>query len=755
MDRQAARVVVYAWGKSYVDRLLNYALASLLAPGNLPALAASFDTTVMVVTEEQLFSYVDSHPVIERAKSICAVRLVSLDDLIGEPWQYGISLAYALFRGFCDLGAAMTETYMLFLNADFVLADGSYQRLIPYMLRGDSVLLSPSYCVVEEEVEPLLEDIRRAENGILAIPPRRLARMIIDHRHNTVRAKTISQQSIHFEYMDQAYWQVDDDTIIAHQMPVCMVAMRPEQALSDINTFWDWGITYEFCPSRKLTAIGDSDEFLLLELRSENTHSELVRPGPTTPLAAASRMHGYITQYQLDNARLPMTLHAAALPERIDDARVRLRGFVDELLQHLPACVPDHCNHTQWIYHRWHLTRYMEIRRLRREIAAIDEESEKDGIRARKMQDGALLMLAATLAPEFAAIYQQAGDTANSGAATATVGPSSLADGGLAAIAEKYRCRAGAVEKFFQHDAEQSAIRQRERGEPLQRQLCAVEGRALTLGDLGYCGVPAASIATAETVGSWSRQYAFRILRRVRVWALGPIPHTRPWHPLHFVCKDIARMLDSAALDGSRLLLVSGENGIAARWTDPVRRQHLRISPGGVLSGALDAVAVSVRFGFCFVELDREDFHRIREIHRVLASRLEPGGGLMMCWINSACEPHETLQEAFSQCALMISEGARVRFFSSASGWGGLDVARAGREQSGLSRWARRGAALLRGFLRIGGRRPIESRNPQPNCWAAVVEIGGCTASSAPANEAPFPLAIEPSARAAEAGAMV
>ncbi len=759
MSRQPVRVVVYAWGRPYVDRLLNYAVASLMAPGNLPALVEAFDCTVAVVTEETLFDYVNLHPIMQRVKSLCSVRLVSLDDIIGEPWQYGISVAYALFRGFCDLGAAMTETYILFLNADFVLAEGCYERLIPHMKRGESVLLSPSYCVVEEEVEPLLARVRKTGSGVLAIPPRTLARMIIDHRHNTIRAKTISQQGVHFEYMDQAYWQVDDDTIIAHQMPVCMVAMQPEQALTDINTFWDWGIVYEFCPSRKLTVLGDSDEFLMLELRSGATHSELVRPGPATPRAAAARMHGYITQYQLDNARLPLTLHAGAVPGNIDEARASLRAFFDELLRHLQVRVPDHRNHTQWIYHRWHLTRHMEARRLRTQIAALDEEGEKERIRACKMQDAVLLMLAATMAPEFAAICEQACDIGDGQSASAAVGSSRGAEGALAAIAEKFVRQADFVEPFFQEAADRSATRCRERGEPLQRQLHIIEGRALTSSDLGYCGVPEVSLATSERFGSRygsrSRQRAFRTLRRMYVWAFGSVPYTRRWHPLHFICKDIARILDSAAVHGSRLLLVSAEHSIAARWTDPARRQHLRVSPAGVLNGALDAVAGSVRFGFCFVELDQESFRRIREIHRVLASRLEPGGGTMMCWINSACESHESLRDAFSECALMTSEGARVRFFSSASGWGGLGVARAGGEQGRLRRWARRATALLGSFILIGGRHPIEGQSPQRNCWAAVVESGVCTPSVVSSNAAPSALTTQSSARAAEAGAMV
>ena len=377
MDRQPVRVIVYAWGKRYVDRLLDYVVASLLAPGNLPSLVDFFDCTLVVVTEQKLFEYIESHPLMRRVKLLCPVHLVSLDDLIGEPWQYGISLAYALFRGFSDLGDAMTKTYLLFLNADFVLADGCYERLIPHMKRGERVLLSPTYCVAEEEVEPLLAKIRSNDCGVLAIPPRQLARIIIDYRHNTIRAKTISQRSVHFEYMDQAYWKVDDDTIIGHQMPICMVAMRPEIALTEINTFWDWGIVYEFCPSRKLTVLGDSDEFLMLELRNENAHLDSIHLGPTTPHAAAARMSMYLTRYQIDNARFPLTLHANSVPKNTDGPRSKLQGFMDEVLRNYrTGPLLSHRNHPQWLYHKSYLARYPEIKKLRRRLQRLDEEHE-------------------------------------------------------------------------------------------------------------------------------------------------------------------------------------------------------------------------------------------------------------------------------------------------------------------------------------------------------------------------------------------
>src|SRR5262245_41588751 len=207
MARQKVRLVAYAWGRDYLDNVLDYALSAALAPGNLPALAAVFDCTAVLVTEQKLFDYVRAHPTAKKLERICPVELLPLDDLISDPWQYGMSLAYALFRGFADLGEAMTETYLLFLNADFVLADGCYRQLIKRIRSGEHVHLAPSYCTVEEKVRPLLRKMKNENGGILSIAPRDMAALILDHRHNVIKAKTINQSVFEFEYADQFYWK--------------------------------------------------------------------------------------------------------------------------------------------------------------------------------------------------------------------------------------------------------------------------------------------------------------------------------------------------------------------------------------------------------------------------------------------------------------------------------------------------------------------------------------------------------------------
>src|SRR5260370_41866228 len=98
MAQQKVRLVAFAWGRHYIDDLLDFALSAALAPGNLPALAAVFDCTAVIVTEHKLFDYVRAHPTTRKLEQICPVKLVPLDDLVSDPWQYGITVADELVR---------------------------------------------------------------------------------------------------------------------------------------------------------------------------------------------------------------------------------------------------------------------------------------------------------------------------------------------------------------------------------------------------------------------------------------------------------------------------------------------------------------------------------------------------------------------------------------------------------------------------------------------------------------------------------
>jgi hypothetical protein len=346
------RVITYAWGDAYVEDLLSLTIPALLAPGNLPYLASQVSCEVVMLTEERLFARVSDHPAIERIRAICPFKLIGLDDLITAPdKKYGMALTYALHRGFADLGTAMTDHWLIFLNADFVMAEGSLRTLLDHLVRGERLVASPSYCVVAKEVRREL--LRRVDPNTrtLSMPPREMAKLALAHRHNTIRSKTVNQSAFHIRYMEQFYWLLDDSTLLGHQMPIAIVGLRPENYVAEPNSYWDHGLMREFCPTAEPDVIGDSDDFLMIELREQDVAHDDILAGWPQPQDLAERMISWVTPYQREFARYPLTLHAAGLPANIEEGHRMLSAFVNEVMSHVPPNLPSHLGHPQWVHH--------------------------------------------------------------------------------------------------------------------------------------------------------------------------------------------------------------------------------------------------------------------------------------------------------------------------------------------------------------------------------------------------------------------
>jgi hypothetical protein len=354
------RVITYAWGEKYVDTLLTLTLPALLAPGNLPHVASVVPCELVILSERRFFSKFNSHPTIGRIRKLCPIRLVRLDDLIVSKDKYGMTLTYALHRAFSNLGPAMTEHWQIFLNADFILANGSLRSVIRHLSRGARIVASPSYCTIAEDVIPELRSRVDPTTSVLSVPPRELARLVLQHRHRVIQGKTVNQPAFHMRYADQFYWSVDDSTLVGYQMPVSIIALRPERYVAEPNSYWDFGLIWEFCPQAEICVIADSDDFVMLELREKSVAEDQVVAGPLNKQEIAERMVTWVTPYQRHFLKFPLTLHDRDLPPTVHDARAKLHSFVDEVMAHAPP-LPSHIKHSQWEYH-W--ASFQDARRL-------------------------------------------------------------------------------------------------------------------------------------------------------------------------------------------------------------------------------------------------------------------------------------------------------------------------------------------------------------------------------------------------------
>ena len=344
-SKPPARIITMVWGERYLSDLLSITIPAILAPGNLPAFAEHFRCELVVVTERRFYGSLANSPVILNAMNHCDVRLLPIDDLL-SPW-YGITLTYALVRGFADLGATMIDTHLVFINADFILADGSYRKLAEAIRRGERLVVSPSYCMVLEDTIESLRVRYNPADCSLSIGRRDLAALIVTHRHNSVRAKTVNQRLFGIHRYDQFYWYVDEQTMVAHQMPIAVVYMRPERILTEMPTFWDYGVISEFCPTVKPCVFDDSDDFLMGELRTEGTFRELLRLGWPTVDEIAHDLSSFITHDHRVYGRYSLVVHSGDLPANIERAKAELQRFQDQIYARLTPPV-SHRNHPFW-----------------------------------------------------------------------------------------------------------------------------------------------------------------------------------------------------------------------------------------------------------------------------------------------------------------------------------------------------------------------------------------------------------------------
>ena len=347
-----ARLIIPLWGEAYASKLATMTLPALLAPGNLPALADMFDVELVLVTETKLFDKIRQAGSFQQLARLCRTRFVSLDDLMTDlPGDYGVVLTYALFRGFGDLGERMTDTYLMFLNADFIISDGSLRHLGKLMLEGKRVIHAPSFRVVLEDVWPKLQAAVDPEKGALAMSARDMVKLALTHKHVTVKARTVNQRLCHQLWMDQFYWYVDEDTLIGYQLPVALVAIKPERVVTEPVLVWDYGFIPEAAPTAARHFIGDSDDFFMLEPQKRLTGQNMVR------LGWISDGRHRPQSFQLDDARAARLRQAAARHScrppagRASDAVVEeSRDYMAQVYDRLDPTPKSHIGHA-WLGH--------------------------------------------------------------------------------------------------------------------------------------------------------------------------------------------------------------------------------------------------------------------------------------------------------------------------------------------------------------------------------------------------------------------
>jgi hypothetical protein len=654
--RDPARIITMVWGEQYINNMLELTLPALLAPGNIPAFVEHFDAEMVVVTETRFFDLLADSPVIGRLLEHCDLRLLPIDDLLSD-W-YGITLTYALVRGFADLGEAMVDTHLLFVNADFILAENSYRKLAEAILRGERLVVSPSYCMVQEDtIDELRNRVDQARRS-LALPHRELAKLIIDHRHNTIRAKTVNQQLFRIHRYDQFYWYVNESTMLGRQMPIAVVYMRPERAILEMPTFWDYGVISEYCPTTKPCVLGDSDDFLMAELRAEATFRDLLHPGWPTTKEIAADLSSFTTQDHRDYGQHDLTLHAADLPSQLEEQRRKLRRFVDEVYAELRPPV-SYLNHPFWIqgFPRFDASRLERRQRLSRQqqIETALRNLTSDTVEMRQFAE--LRLRHRQIGRQISQIDRELSE-----ASTELRAQLVAAEESLRREEQSYRL---AIEEL-RAEAEKRQFPLRAENEEIKanlfelRDFLARELKTLT-----------PELPAADTKNSGLRQvWQARLLAKLRdIYGaiFGHVTETTGFHPYNHVLRGIKSAIADIKLgSSSRTLLISNGGSVGRLVLKRVRGETMSLTPKMATSPRLAReIAGQGGIDLCLCDLTFDDLFQVNEIVDHFAPLLRADARIIVFYLNYPPQDIDSSTFPFTRGLFPLIGQSRIFFTGS------------------------------------------------------------------------------------------
>lgn len=344
--KQKVRFLTCLWGREHRTRWLALSLPSLMASGNLPALAASTDLDVVVLSDKRSVSLIRGHPAFQRLQKICRVQFLDIEDLIVGT-TYGVTLTLAYARGIMSAGKEQTNTAFVFMNSDFIVADGSLASLADRITSSHRCIVAPSLRV---SAERLLPRLRKSVSGHrLSLKPRALVDMALANLHLTALGKTLGQDEFHCLSFNQSYWRVGQSTLLGRYHLLFMLCIRPERPLGPVNSYCDYGLIPELVPSSPMVPLADSDEFFMLELGPEHQEEDLLRFGPARLNHMAESLRRWTTKEHRQSAQFDFIFHSGPLPKELNRVSKNAGSFIAGLHARMGDRPVSHVNHHYWI----------------------------------------------------------------------------------------------------------------------------------------------------------------------------------------------------------------------------------------------------------------------------------------------------------------------------------------------------------------------------------------------------------------------
>ena len=346
---KAVKFLLPVWGQRYIKQFLNTCLPTMLAPGNLPAVAAELPSEFVFLTSSEDANILQEHPACRYLRSICDVSILVIDDLItGDNHSTTITLAYA--QAVQAAGSAMRDTCFFFLISDYLMADGSLANAFARIKAGASGVLTGNFQVVEEEASRSFGARFDSAGPALVLAPRELMKWALGHLHPVTAGNTVNFPLVHNLQANRLFWRVDENTLLGRFYLMHMICIHPEVSDFLVGSSCDYSFVPEMCPSGRVAVMTDSDDYLVVEMQPGDHESEFLSVGPKLTWSIAGSLGDWTTQGHRNNVREQLVFHAAEIPQSLPAIMKQADEFIDAMNLHLDVVPPHlHRDHPYWV----------------------------------------------------------------------------------------------------------------------------------------------------------------------------------------------------------------------------------------------------------------------------------------------------------------------------------------------------------------------------------------------------------------------
>jgi len=344
--RPAVVFLLPVWGDRFVSQFLDLSLRTLLAPGNVPAVAGECHCIFRILTASDGQAHFLGHPMFELLSRQCEIEFVDIDDLVC-PGVHSLTITLAYVRGMRASGAAMTRTHFVFLVADYVMADGSLAHVLGHIRDGASGVTAGNFQIVKEEADPIVRGLVRDAWSPLSVTPRALVRLAFDHLHPVVLA-SMPQGAEHTMICNRLFWRAGPGTLVARFYLRHMLCIRPETGSFEVGSSCDYSFIPEMCPSGRVVALADSDDYCVVEMQPRLHEREFIVPGALTPRRLAGYLGDWTTADHRANAHTPVVFHGGEISSDVASVVTESEAYIRKVARHLPAVPQPHRGHPYW-----------------------------------------------------------------------------------------------------------------------------------------------------------------------------------------------------------------------------------------------------------------------------------------------------------------------------------------------------------------------------------------------------------------------